>query len=221
MRNAFRVRKYQHPRLKFVVNYRENGKRKRKFFEMKSGDDGAEAFAAKKEAELRKVGKEGAEFSSGLREMARECAQRLKERGKTIADATDFLLAHLEASAKSCTVEKLIEELLAAKKADGASKRYLQDLKCRLDAFSKVFGERTVATITSAEINDWLRGLKVAPVSRNNYRRVVVVLFNDAVKAGYAPSFSGKKIDKAKEVTETPGILSVQQTARLLESASR
>jgi len=65
MRKKVRVRKYRHPRLKFVVNYREAGKRKRKFFETK---EQAQSFAAFKNAELRKFGVEGAEFSSRLRE---------------------------------------------------------------------------------------------------------------------------------------------------------
>jgi hypothetical protein len=57
-----------------VVNYREAGKRKRKFFETK---DQASAFAAFKTVQLKKSGLEGAEFSSRLREMAQECAERL------------------------------------------------------------------------------------------------------------------------------------------------
>ena len=45
MRKRFQVRKYAHPRLKFVLNYREAGKRKRKFFETRAE---AEAEAALK-----------------------------------------------------------------------------------------------------------------------------------------------------------------------------
>jgi integrase len=217
MRKRFQVRKYKHPRLKFVVNYREAGMRKRKFFETRKE---ADAESALQNARFKKSGIEGAELSSRLRVMAKDCAERLSVRGKTIADATNFLLAHLEANEKSCTVAALVRELLAAKQADGASKRYLQDLSWRLNRFAQDFGEKMVATITSAEINDWLRGLKVAPVSRNNYRRVLVVLFNRAVKGKYAASFSGEDIDQAKEVDKAPGILTVQQTARLLEAAS-
>ena len=87
MRKRFQVRKYKHPRLKFVLNYREAGKRKRKFFETK---EEATAEAALKNAQLKKSGIEGAEFSSRLRVMAQECAERLLKRGKTLKDATDF-----------------------------------------------------------------------------------------------------------------------------------
>jgi integrase len=217
MRKRFQVRKYKHPRLKFVVNYREAGKRKRSFFETK---EQASALAAFKNAQLRKSGLEGAEFSSRLREMAQECAERLSGYGKTLKDATDFLVAHLKASEKSCTTTTLVAELIAAKRADGASKRYLEDLRSRLNRFAREFDGQLVSTITSAKIDNWLRALHVSPISRNNFRRVLVVMFNHAVREGYATSNPAEKAAKAKAVDQTPGILTITQTARLLEAAS-
>lgn len=206
-----------HPRLKFVVNYREVGKRKRKFFETSAQ---ADSFAAYKNAQLRKSGVEGAEFPSRLREMAQECVERLSAFGKTLKDATDFFVGHLKASEKSCSTAALVEQLIAAKKADGASKRYLTDLKSRLNRFARDFDGHLVATITTAQIDAWLRALETSPVSRNNFRRVLIVMFNHAVRRGYAISNPAEKTAKAKVVGETPGILNVQQTARLLEAAS-
>jgi integrase len=217
MRKRVRVRKYKHPRLKFVVNYREAGKRKRSFFETK---EQAEAFASFKNSQLRRVGIEGAEFSSRLREMAQDCAERLSAFGKTLQDATNFFVAHLKASQKSCTAVDLVRELLAAKKADGASKRYLSDLRSRLARFAAAFNGQTVATITAAQIDDWLRGLNLSPISRNNYRRVLIVMFNYAIQRGYGTSNPAETTAKAKVIGEAPGILTVVQTARLLEAAS-
>ncbi|HEY8650291.1 MAG TPA: hypothetical protein VIL70_05195, partial [Chthoniobacterales bacterium] len=217
MRKRFQVRKYKHPRLKFVVNYREAGKRKRSFFETR---DQANAFAAFKNAELRKCGVEGAEFSSRLREMAQECAERLSAYGKTLADATDFLVAHLKASEKSCTAAALVEQLIATKKADGVSKRYLEDLRSRLNRFVQEFDGQMVATITSAQIDNWLRALQVSPTTRNNFRRVLCTMWSFALQRGYAAGNPAEKTAKAKVVDSPPGILTVQQTARLLEAAS-
>jgi integrase len=217
MRKRFQVRKYKHPRLKFVLNYREDGKRKRMFFETK---EEATAEAALKNAQLKKSGIEGAEFSSRLRVMAQECAERLLKCGKTLKDATDFFLAHVTASEKSCTTAALIDQLIAAKKVGGKSKRYLDDLRNRLDFFAKTFGERKVATITNVEIDDWLDSLKVSATTRNNYRRVLIVMLNYAVKRGYATSNPGTKTEKTDAVDSPPGILTVAETVRLLENAS-
>ncbi len=199
------------------MNYREAGKRKRTFFETK---EQANAFAAFKNAQLKRSGLEGAEFSSRLREMAQECAERLSGYGKTLKDATDFLVAHLKASEKSCTVPELVKQLIAAKRADGASKRYLEDLSSRLNRFAREFDGQIVATITSAQIDDWLRALRVSATSRNNYRRVLVGMFNYGMQRGYATSNPAEKAARAKAIDQAPGILTIAQTARLLEAAS-
>src|SRR6266404_1262027 len=217
MRKRFQVRKYKHPRLKFVVNYREAGKRKRSFFETR---EQANAFAAFKNAQLRKFGVEGAELSSRLREMAQECAERLSAYGKTLKEATDFYVARLKASERSITAAALVDQLIAAKKADGMSARYIEDLRSRFPRFAKKFDGQMVATITSEEIDNWLRGLEVGPTTRNNFRRTLVMMFNYAVQRGYATSNPAEKTAKAKVVDSPPGILTVQQAARLLEAAS-
>jgi integrase len=218
-KTKFRVRPYadsNRPKLKFVVNGRENGKRTRRFFETKKE---ADSYAQEKRIELENKGREAAEFPSWLRVMAEECNARLAEHKCTIKDATEHLLAHIAATKKSCTASELVEKLRAAKKTDGASVRYLQDLKSRLDRFADDFDGRLVATITTARLDEWLRGLNASPVTRNNYRRLLIVAFNYAVQQGYATQNPAEKTSKAKEKTGPPGILTVNETARLLENA--
>jgi integrase len=216
-RRKFTVRAYRHPRLKFVVNHRENGKRKRSFFETR---EQANAFASFKNAELRKYGAAGSEFSSRLREEAAECVERLSRHGKTLTDATDFLVAHLKASERSITAAELVPQLIKAKEADGMSKRYIEDLRSRLPRFAEKFDGQMIATITATEIDNWLRALPVGPTTRNNFRRMLVMMFNHAIANGYATSNPAENTAKAKVVDSAPGILTVQQTARLLEAAS-
>jgi integrase len=216
----FRVKGYRdrnRPHFKFVVNYREAGKRKRKFFEAK---EPAKSFAAFKNAELNRNGVEGAEFSTSLRIMAQEATERLKPFGKTITDAVQDYVARLKASEKSRNAVQLVNELVAAKKADGASRRHVNDLRSRLNIFAGKFNGQMVATITSAEIDDWLRSLKVSAVTRNHYRRLIVLAFNFAVQRGYAADNPAEKTAKAKEHSADIGILTVTQAARLLEGAT-
>jgi integrase len=215
-----RVRKYSdgnRPNLKFVVNYREAGNRKRTFFETKTE---AESFVAFKNAELKRNGIEAAEFPTALHVMAQNAVERLKPFGKTIADAVDHFVAHLKASEKSCSAVQLVKELVAAKEKDGASQRHVSDLRSRLNIFANKFNGQPVATITSAEIDDWLRSLDVSPVTRNHYRRLIVLAFNFAVKRGYATGNSAEKTDKAKEKSGNVGILTISEAARLLECAT-
>jgi integrase len=217
------------PQLKWVVNYREDGKRKRKFYETK---EAAQNFANEKNDELISKGRQHAEFPEWLRIMAQECDQKLKAFGKTVADATEHFIAHLQAIKKSCKVAELVDEVIAAKKkACGkrqrpASDDYILDLDVRLGRFKKDFGERIVGTITPLEIEDWLSGLKdertgghLSPQSRGNYARVLSVAFGHAVKRRYATANPIKEIQKATSDGK-PGILTVEQTAALLEGAS-
>ena len=211
-----KVRRYtdsNRPHLKFVANYREAGKRKRTFFENK---EAANSFVAFKNAELKQNGIEHAEFPTSLRVMAQECKDALSAYGKTIQDATEFFIAHLKASEKSCTAVQLVKELLKAKKADGVGERHLSDLDYRLRYFAEEFDGKLVAEITSADIDDWLRSLDVGAQTRNHYRANVLQAFNFAVRHGYAPINPVEGAAKAKVVGGRPGILTVEQASALL-----
>jgi hypothetical protein len=143
------------PHLKFVVNYREAGKRKRKFFETKAQ---ASAFAAFKNEEMKRNGVEGALFPTSARVMAQNAIEKLKPfKGATITTAVDHYVAYLEASEKSCTAKQLVEELLADKekrrgkapldgrRIKGTWQRHLGELRSRLKKFAEKFNGQVVA----------------------------------------------------------------------------
>src|SRR5215831_1126648 len=200
-----KVRSYrnkQRPRLKFVVNFKRNGKRARSFFETKKA---AQTFAQLKNNE-RLIGET-------------DDAKQLAKFGKTIADAIAFYLPHLQASNRTCTFRELVDELLPTKKKDGASAPYLTDLRCRLGQFADSFGNRLVSEIQAHEIDRWLRELNVSPVTRNNSRRVLRTAFSFAVNRNYCVDNPAAKTAKAKEIEGTVGILTLAETARLLEAA--
>ena len=218
--HKIRVRRYNDknfPHLKFVVNYREAGKRARKFFEKK---DHADTFADEKNIEKQNKGIEGADFPTALRVMAQECSEALSAFGKTIKDATEHFIGHLKASEKSCSAVQLVRELVAAKERDGASARHVSDLRSRLNIFAEKFDGQPVATITSAEIDDWLRSLPVSPVTRNHYRRLIILAFNFAIGRKYAAHNPALETAEAREPKSKPGILTVEQAAALLENAA-
>jgi Phage integrase, N-terminal SAM-like domain len=149
-----------------------------------------------------------------------ECTEMLRPFGKTLTDAVQYYVTHLKATTKSCTATQFVEKVIAAKREDGMSERYIQDFRSRLPRFAREFDGRAVGEIEAEEIDDWLRSLAVGPTTRNNFRRCLVMLFSYAVEHGYAAINPAAKTQKAKEVDAPPGILTVQQTARLLEGAS-
>jgi integrase len=128
-------------------------------------------------------------------------------------------------------VAVLMDEVIAKKTAEcrhgrPASGDYLVDLNVRLGRFKKHFGDRMVATITSEEIEDWLdalvderTGRNLSRLSRSNYARALGVAFAYALKRKYATENPLKAIDKPTVDTK-PGVLTIEQTVRLLETAS-
>ncbi len=144
---------------------------------------------------------------------------KLRPHRRTLHDAADFLLKHMEIVKRELTVADLLDELLVNKKSDGASEPYLKDLRNRLGKFAAAFPSAKLTEVTTVAVDDWLRGLKVSPVSRNNARRVVGVLFNYGIARNYCLSNPVKQTAKAKEVDRPPGILTVAQSAALLEQA--
>src|SRR5438876_8784536 len=112
----------------------------------------AETFLKEKLAEKANYGNEGMVF--GLRERAEylECAEKLAPFKATLRDAVNFYLPHLQATNRSCTVNQLVDQILSGKKADGASRRYIKDLKSRLNQFATAFNGRVVAKITTTAI---------------------------------------------------------------------
>jgi integrase len=215
-KRQFRIKTYKHPYLKFVVRSKLSGKWERKFFRTKAE---AQTYVRLKEIELLNQGKEGATFPSSLRVMAQHGEEKLRPFGKTVSDAVDFYLDHLEATRRSVPLHTAMKELIENRRLSGASKRYCYDLGLRIGRFCAAFPDRTVAEITTAEVDDWLSGLRLAPVTRNTFRRDLRTLFSFAATRRYCTENPVVQTTKAKEIDGDVQILTVEQTAKLLECA--
>ena len=208
-----------HPKFRWkIAGYYINGKRVRKFFETKGQ---AQTFVTSLETTAENLGTRALNIDQRLHVMALECSDKLALHGKTLADATEFLCDHLDAVERSCTLAELTRSFLEAKQQEGARRRYLKDLRNRLAYFGQTFGNRVVATITARDCDDWLRELRLAPRTRNNYRQVLSVLFNYAALRGYCSKNPVDKIGKAKVIDKSVEIFTPKQMKDLLGSASK
>ncbi|MBI4326202.1 MAG: tyrosine-type recombinase/integrase [Chloroflexi bacterium] len=116
-------------------------------------------------------------------------------------------------------VADVVAELLAIKEARGASARYLQDLRFRLTRFAEAF-QKDTCNVTTAEIQAWFDGQKLAPQSYMNFRRVLHLLFEFAVARGYAADNPLAVVESVKVRNGEIGIYSPEEIARLLAAAS-
>jgi integrase len=159
-------------------------------------------------------------ISDVLRVEAIECSEKLRAFNKTLRDATNFYVANLRMTNQSRKTGEVISELLNARSHDGLSRRYLDDLRLRLARFAAIFGQRVIATITPAEIADWLRSLGVGTVTRNTFRRRLIVVFTFAKARGYLSENPMDDVERVKEHPSEVGILTVAEMERLLNCAS-
>ena len=197
------------------ASYIEAGKRKQKGFKTRKA---ADKWAEDHEADTLKHGT-AASLTKVERSAVLETRATLTELGLTIREALDYAIDYRRRSQKSATVATLIAEVIDARRKAGRSDRYLEDLENRLGRFRDDFGERIVATITRDEIADWLHALKLSPVTVNNYRRILVVAFNDAIESKYAIENPADKVKQVKEIEAAVEILTPAETKSLLNKA--
>ena len=68
-------------------------------------------------------------------------------------------------------------------------------------------------------MDDWLRALEHGATTRNNYRRLLGVMFAYALKRGYVLENPIKNTSKAKEIDKSPGVLTVAEATKLLKKS--
>ena len=180
----------------------------------------AETFSRLKKIERTNRGAAGLALSDRLRGEAVEADRLLSPYGVSILQLAREYVDRLGQSAKSETVGNALEEFLVSRAGDNLRPRYLGDLRARLNRFSESFGERKLAAIEPQEIDRWLRETCFAPLTRNTFHQRLSVFFEFARQRRWVSVNPMADVPKAKVTGSVPGILSPEQTARLLESAS-
>lgn len=155
--------------------------------------------------------------------------------GASLSDAAEFYALHLQEkeAIKGITVAEVIEEFLdhpSRRIYGGNSQRYQEDLRSRLYRFSGDFGKSAIRDITPRELDDWLAaivivrpgknfGNSVSPLTRVNFRRLLCVLFNFAVRQGYCDRNPVEQTMRIRVPESEVGILTPEQTELLLNFA--
>lgn len=166
--------------------------RKYRRFESKKA---ADAFLLEKEIEILNQGRESAATTDRTLADATWAARELKPFGVSLRDVVALYLSQRQLNERSAKLCDAIPDFLEAKAKAGRSARYIGDLRAKLNRLGADYGERLVSEITSANLDSWLEGLKVAAVTRNGFRRVLIVFFEWSRRKGYCD-------DNAARLTE-------------------
>lgn len=192
-------------------------RRHRQFFRTQ---EEADAFAHAKETELSNGDAKALALPIGLRVMADACVRKLSPYGFSLEQAVDHFIEHIKTTRRSVTVAALVPEYIAAKRQKGNREWSLKDIAHRLKIFEQTFGPRVVATISTAEVDDWLTSLGLSAQSQNNYRAVARAFFAYAVKRKYAGENPVADIDKVRIADKPAAIFKPEELERLLNAAT-
>jgi integrase len=126
----------------------------------------------------------------------REAKEILK--GGSLVEAARYYASKRVMDVPAKPVKEVVEEMIKAKRGEGCSERYIQDLVSRCGKFAREF-PRMISTIVGLEIKTWLQDLtretskkdKRAPRkpvtnrTRNNFRLCIQTLFSFAKSQRY------------------------------------
>jgi integrase len=180
----------------------------------------AETFLQLAKLNLRNQGVAAFALSPKDRVDAIEALKILQPLDAGILEAAKFYAAHHQSLLSSVTVSVALKDFLAQREHDGLRPRYLKELRVRLNKFKKDNSSKIVAAITSDQIEAWLAGLGVGPLTRNTFRLRLSSLFQYCVLKRWARTNPCQDVRKAKVQSATIGILTPDQLSALLTHAS-
>jgi len=220
-----------------ISGYYVDGKRVRKYFETR---EAAETFIEAEQIRRENLGKRARHIDGALVEDALRASDILKPTPYTVLDAARFVAqahsklephsvriddaindqaAAIERRKRSVSVNQLVDEFIANRRAKGKSEIYIRDLTTRLRRFKALMGDTIIAEITSVDADNWIQSLNVGPQTQNNFRAVLSAMWTFAVRSGYATTNVIQFVDKTSVVRDHIPTFSVEQLTRLLAAA--
>lgn len=123
---------------------------------------------------------------------------------------------------KAKKISEIADELIAEKKRDGVSERYIVRLNYALKKFKADF-DSPLSEISGNDINSWLGKMDLGPVTRNGIRATIGVLVSFAKLRGYAPK-DWNELDCIAKARVLPGeitIFSPEELSKILGASDR
>lgn len=142
--------------------------------------------------------------------------------GDNLLEAARHFAKFNPAKVEQRLVAEVIADLLAVKAADGCSADYLTDLRQRLNRFADRFAV-DISTVTTADVQMFLDGLKLGRQSKKNFRTVIGTLFSFAEARGYICKGSNPVFDTEEVKVKSNGgsiaIFTPDEIEKLLKAA--
>jgi integrase len=104
--------------------------------------------------------------------------------GANIVEAARYYKKHVDVDLPQITAAEAVRKFHEAKEAEGMSAMYLKDIRVLLGDFADNF-QCPLSSIQAEDLREYLNAKRVGLVSKENRRRLLVVLFNFAKAHGW------------------------------------
>jgi integrase len=149
---------------------------------------------------------------------AAACFRRL-EGLASLNTAVSYFLKHANPAGGKRTLAEVAKEFLKSREAMGVRSRTLTQYESYLRTIDERFGPLAIHEVRRAEIEDWLSESEWSKRTRNNYISTLSTLFLFARGRDYCAENPAEKVPRAILDDTPPGILTLKETAALLEIA--
>jgi integrase len=201
------------PNARWVLNvWHPTGKRERSYFETKETAQAAEQV---KSIEVQRLGWQALQIDDKLRLEALDAREKLAPYGVSITQAIAEYVAR-RGSATS-TVDELAALFLASRAKLQRSEKHLTSLRCLFKRFGASFPKEQLRDVKSDQVEGWLHGLQVGPVTINSYRTLLHSLFEYALRKKLCPENPVKAVERMTVKPDEVGILTPAQLGSLLK----
>lgn len=211
---AAKIRKTtNHGETRWICDLRSIGG-SRTFHETKKD---AEDWAEQKTGEHRQYGDGAFQLSNAARAEFMKAADELKAIGATVWDAVRFYKEHHSAMQPK-TFKDAIELFLDTKRSSGKNARYIRQLGYNLNGLKESLGLTKVHEVTADSIEKWLRNPAWKMETVRSKTVDIRTFFRFCVKRHFIVRDPAAVIEKVHITESPPGILSVPQVTRLMNT---
>ena len=205
------------PNAKWVLNvWHPTGKRERSYYETKEAAESAEQV---KSVEVQRLGWKALGIDDRLRLEALDAKEKLEPFGVSLTQVVAEYIRRRGSA--TVTVDQVAELFLASREKKKRSQKHLDSLRRIFNRFGEAFPKARLADITGDEIEAWLEGLCVGPVTFNTYRTLLHSLFGFAAQKKFCVENPVKAVDSMTVKADEVGILSPDQLKGLLEVSEK
>ncbi len=128
--------------------------------------------------------------------------------GATLKEAVDFFRKRNPCALESRTVQQVVDEMLAAKRAANLSDVHVKDLESRLGRFAGDF-QMNIGGVSTAMLQAWLDAMKVEGRTKRNYLMAIGALFRFAAGRKYLPKDAIEEVEAVQQAREDNGEIEI------------